>query len=178
MATKSIWGWGGVRFVYDTSDVTFLTSFVNLVFEPVKQVIELSDGTIYEKQRGWRARLSVDLLNYDTGDSDKVITLIGIINSSVTAQAGITIYPKYETPDLGQNWSGQFRLASSIGFDDVVKNMFAGQSAQLDFVGSVIIPTLPDNASDTELTYRTYDSASTADLRVYDSVDTDNIRKS
>ena len=177
MSTKSIWGWGGCRFVYGSQDVTFLTSFVKLGFEPDLLKKRLLNGDLYEKLKGYRAYFSINLLNYDAGDSDKVITLISIINNAQTANLPITIYPKYETPDLGQNWSGTFRLSSNIAFDDITKNVFAGQSAQLDFTGNSLLNSIPDNASDTGLRYRCYDSEDLTSFRVYDSTDATAKRK-
>lgn len=175
--TKSIWGWGGIKFVYGLRSVEFLTSFCDLGFTPVKIARELTDGTLYEKLRGFRANLTVDMLNYDDGDSDKIVTFISMINDSMAANEPIVIYPKYETPDTGQNWSGTFRIDSDIAFEDVVKNVFVGQRSQLRFIGNALIPTMPDNTSDTDQVLRKHGVA-TDTYRVYDSADSTTFRKS
>lgn len=173
MGTKSIWGWGGIRFVQNGKDVTLNTSFGMLRFDPVKKSLEFQDGSERDKQRGWRAYLNVDLVNYDDGDSDKVVTLISILNTG----GNILIYPKYETPDLGQNWSAQFKLDSSVSLDDIAQNLFVGQTARLAFKGTVLLSSIPDNTSDTELTYRCYDSEDNTSIRLYDSTEPTARRK-
>lgn len=178
MGTKSIWGWGGIRFTYGSQDVTFSTSFIDMEFDPVKITLEMQDGTLYDKQRGFRARLNADLVNYDDGDSEKMQTLLSMINNAAGESQPLTIYPKYETPDLGQNWSGLFNLSSKISFEDIARNTFIGQDCKLSFIGAVIIPTMPTNVSDTELAFRSYDSTDPTALRLYDSTDVTALRKS
>jgi len=168
--TNSIWGWGGVRFVYGALDVTFSTSFVKLDFDPVMLRSMLADYTYSDKLKGFRALLSVDLLNYDDGDSAKVITLIGIINNSLADNAAITVYPKYGgVSDTG--WSGTFRYDGKMGFDDLAKNVFIGQSAQLDFIGAALVDTIPDNASSPTQVLRVHNGADLTSYRVYDASD-------
>jgi hypothetical protein len=174
--TKAIWGWGGLKLVYSTKNVEFTTAFVRLEFEPELVSAKLTNGNLYQKLKGWRAYLSCEIMNYDDGDSAKIVTLISMLNDSLAANGSLTIYPKYETPDTGQNWNGTFRLDSRIGFDDIAKNVFAGQSTKLDFIGSALISTLPDNTSDTDQVLRKHGVAIDT-YRVYDSTDSTSYRK-
>jgi len=175
--TKAIWGWGGLKFVYSTKNVEFTTAFVRIEFEPELVDKMLTNGTLYQKLKGWRAYLSCEIMNYDDGDSAKIVTLISMLNDSLSANQPLVIYPKYETPDTGQNWNGTFRLDSKIGFDEIAKNTFAGQSTKLDFIGSALLNSMPDNVSTPDLVVRSYNGTTGDYIRKYDS-SSDYIRKS
>lgn len=173
--TKAIWGWGGFKVVYGTETVTFDTAFSTLGFEKETISKRLIDGQIYEKLRGFRAYLNAEIFNYDDGDSTKIQTLISIINNSMADNSPIIITPKYDAAYT--SWTGTFRLDSKLQFEDIAKNIFAGQSIKLDFIGAVLLPSMPDNVSNPDEVLRTYDSTDTTNLRVYDSSDSTAYRK-
>lgn len=176
MAISNLWGWGVVRFVYETTTLVFEQSFGSLRFEHIKKRNVTIDNRIIDHSVGFRPMLELQLLNYEDDDADKFALLMGILSASLNDGLPITISHAYETGDTGSQLSYSYFLDSDIAPSEIAQNVSVGQTLGLSFIGEQIVNTLPDNLSAEPQRNRCSDSTDITTLRAYDSEDDDAIR--
>jgi len=172
MATNAVWGWGGIRFVYDGSDVEFSTAFNRQYFQDEKVRNRRIDGKFIEHFTGWRPVIDAQIFNIDSGDDAKFITLLNIISQAKADGEPITVYPRYDSLDAGSQWSGSFLLDSDIDIPDLEQRVSIGQQLDIRFIGETLLSTLPTNVSDQETVWLAW-SEDAGDVLIYDSTTAD-----
>jgi hypothetical protein len=175
--TNKLWGNGNCRLVYGGMDVIFSYDNANLRFSKESDKRFDENGDLVERFYGFRAILEANLYNYNTGDSAKFQTMIGILNASENDNAGILVYPNYNVLDEQSNISFTMRLDSDIAPSQLAENIFAGESVQIKFQSVSRQLAMPTNVANDEITYRCYDSSDITSLRVYNSADSTTRRK-
>jgi len=171
MAISSLWGWGVVRFVYQSTDITFPYAFGNLSFEHVKRRNITITNAIIDHSEGFRPLLDVQLINFSDSDADMLASLMGILSASSESGLPITIYHAYESGDAGSLLAYQYTLDSDISPQQIAENVSVGQTINLSFIGSSLVASLPTNTSGEPQRDRCYDSTDMTSIRLYDSTD-------
>lgn len=149
MAIKSVWGFGGVQFEYDTT-VTFTHGQGKLWFQQVNNIYTAKSGAVTNILQGYRAMMSIKLWQTEADGSEAILfqQLIEMLN--MANGAAITIYPKYDSA-TSSTLSYSMVLVSDINIEDLANNTPIGQSLELQFTGShllTVMPTLIDNPAE------------------------------
>ena len=148
MAIKSVWGFGGVRFEYDTT-ITFTHGQGSLWFQQVNNIYTAKSGAVTNILRGYRPMMSIKLWQTESDGSEATLfqQLINMLNDA--NGAAITIYPKYDA-STSSTLSYDMVLTSDINIQDTANNVAVGQTLDLQFTGAYLVnamPTLVDNPS-------------------------------
>lgn len=146
MAMKSVWGFGGVQFEFDTT-VIYTNGQGKLWFQQVNNIYTAKSGAVTNMLQGYRAMMSIKLWNSAADGSEATLfqQLLDMFNDA--NGAAITIYPKY-TAATDSTLSFSMVLTSDIAIEDVANNTPVGQYLELQFTGALLLaqlPTLIDN---------------------------------
>ena len=141
MAMKSVWGFGGVQFEYDTT-VTFTNGQGKLWFQQVNNIYTAKSGAVTNVLQGYRAMATIKLWQTKADGSEALLfqELIDMLN--MANGAAITIYPKYDNAS-SSTLSYDMVLVSDIKIEDYANNTAIGQTLELQFTGSQILSTMP-----------------------------------
>lgn len=127
----TVWGFGGVRFVYGQTDVEFTGAHGDIFFIPIQETIKNDDDDIISRLHGYNVEIeTMYLYNLATDDYQKYQDLADILTQMVSsdAQNTVTIYPKYN--DSYGNLSYECILDSDINLKDIAR-VEAGQVINL-----------------------------------------------
>lgn len=145
MSFRTVWGFGGVKFEFDSS-IEFPKAAGTLWFQQVGKIYTAKNGEQVNLLKGYRAMISVRLWNNNADGSDAI--LISELFDMISAAHGlpISIYPRYE-PTVSSGLEFECILTSDIKMVDI-SNVAVGQYIDLEFSGAYLIdriPTFVDN---------------------------------
>lgn len=150
MATSILWGFGGVKFAHNGTEIELPDCRGTLGFTEEKTSHQTKAKTTIIVHDGFRPIISIKMLNigHATATAGKMAALISLLSASKTS--GLMIYPRFEgTGSLGY----LCQLKSSIEPKDFSYNVPVGQELELIFEGMALIPQMPTSVSDPNYAY-------------------------
>jgi len=142
MSNFNIQGFGGIRFAYGDYTATFSYSFGQVSYEPEFDRITNANRKIYSRFAGFRPTVECRLISAEDDMYIQVQNLINIINSSLAANAGITIYPEYSSTNNNNLTLTGMLYNSDFKLEDIVKREGI-QGLSLEFIADELIDSIP-----------------------------------
>jgi len=148
MAVKQIWGSGYVRFEHLMLGVCEFKAKSNakVFYQEIKTKKTNINNEIITKKKGYRIKISVELYNVKTGDSEEFQKLINMVNDSFP----VTIYPFYHE-DEGALIADNLKIDNCILDSDFSMEDLTGkgyfQRVKLTFIKKDLVDVIPKNVN-------------------------------
>ena len=137
---EMLWGFGGVKLVYGTTEMELPHCYGKLGFQELKNTWRTKSGNLKVQHKGFIPVINITMWNLGTWGAGafNMSSLIQMLNAAKTE--GIMVYPRYEySNDLGYLCI----LNSDISPEDFSQNVAAGQTLELSFIGKQKIDNMP-----------------------------------
>lgn len=137
---EMLWGFGGVKFVYGTTEMELPHCAGKLGFQELKNTWRTKSGNLIVQHKGFIPVINITMWNLgiDGINASNMSSLIQMLNAAKTE--GIMIYPRYE---YGNDLGYLCILNSDINPEDFSQNISAGQTLELSFIGKQKIDNMP-----------------------------------
>lgn len=140
---KSIYGFGGVTFIYVDNPVVFdlINGKGEIEFVPEFWRKETLNRKVLKKLIGYRVNITIKLKNITAEDYQTFGDMINLLNQAIANDDTVSIYPRAD-------WNSMYNLVfecflnSKIKFDDKAI-IEAGQGLELEFESKELISSIP-----------------------------------
>ena len=150
---KTVWGFGGVRFVYGTIDVEFSGAHGDIIFKPIIETLINDEDSIVTRLHGYNVEIETSgIYNLTTDSYGDYIDFIDILSQLISSdsQNTVLVYPKYNSSY--SNLSYSCILDSDVSLKDIAR-VEAGQVLNLKWKAVSKVESIPSLIHTDALTY-------------------------